>query len=230
MLAAFVLRSARHPAPAFELGMWKVRSFTVANASGLLFSMGFFSMLVLNPLFLTGLWHYSILHAGLVIAPAALAAGIGAPFGGWLAEKRGQRMVVVPGCLLFAASRLWFGAAFSASPAFLGLWLPSVLLTGFGAGMAFPALSSAAIADLQPARFATGSALNQMSRQVGAVLGVAIVIAILGSQARSALSLFRSAWEFSAAMGFAGAVVGLGLSRPAVASNREAAPVTQAAA
>ncbi|HEY7270252.1 MAG TPA: DHA2 family efflux MFS transporter permease subunit [Dehalococcoidia bacterium] len=230
VLAAFLLRTARHPVPTFEIGMWRVRSFSVANAAGLLFSMGFFSMLVVNPLFLTGVWHYSILKAGLAIAPAALAAGLGAPFGGWLSEKRGPLAVAVPGSLLFAASRLWLALATTSAPDFLALWLPTTLLTGFGTGMAFSSLSSAAISDLPPGRFATGSALNQTSRQVGAVLGVAIVIAILGSSGVSQLTLFRYGYEFSAALALAGAVVAFGLrTRPAAAGSRDAAAVASQA-
>jgi EmrB/QacA subfamily drug resistance transporter len=231
VLAAFILRTARHPVPTFELAMWRVRSFSVANLAVLLFAMGFFSMLVVNPLFLVGVWHYSVLHAGLAIAPAALAAGVGAPLGGWISGRSGPRVSIVPGALVFAASRLWLGLSSTATPAFLGLWLPTALMTGFGTGLAFSGLSTAAVADLAPGRFATGSALNQTARQVGAVLGVAIVVAILGSQSSSPLALFHSGFDFSAALGLAGAAIALGLAKGSAAAGQRdlAAPAQKPA-
>jgi MFS family permease len=59
--------------------------------------------------------------------------------------------------------------------------LPGLLITGAGVGMVLPSVATAIAASLPPARFATGSAVLSMSRQVGAVLGVAALVAILGT-------------------------------------------------
>ena len=64
VLAAFVARSARHPAPVIELGLLRVRSFAVANAGVFLFALGFYAVLLANILFLTGVWGWSVLRAG----------------------------------------------------------------------------------------------------------------------------------------------------------------------
>src|SRR5262249_3731731 len=61
LLAIFLVRSARHPTPVIELGLFRIRSFTIANAGGFVFSVGFFALLLCNVLFLTTIWHYSIL-------------------------------------------------------------------------------------------------------------------------------------------------------------------------
>jgi MFS family permease len=71
-LAAFVARSARHPAPVIELGLLRVRSFAVANAGVFLFALGFYAVLLANILFLTGVWGWSVLRAGIAVTPGPL--------------------------------------------------------------------------------------------------------------------------------------------------------------
>lgn len=74
LLVAFVWRSARHPAPVIELSLFRVRSFAVANAGGFVFALGFFAYLLCGVLFLTGVWHYSILKAGFALTTGPLTA------------------------------------------------------------------------------------------------------------------------------------------------------------
>jgi NTE family protein len=226
LLGLFLARSARHAAPIFELALWRDRSFAVSNFATVLFGMGFFGTLVLNPLFLTGAWHYSVLSAGVSIAPSAIAAAFCASVGGWIAEKRGQTVVILAGAFVFAGSRLWLALAAGPSPDFLGLWLPTALMGGAGVGLAFPSLSSAAVAGLPAGRYATGSALNQVSRQVGSVLGVAVVLTVVSS-GTGGLAVFRTAFEFAAALTVASAVAALGLGIRPAAAAREVAAVTQ---
>ena len=103
LLVMFVLRSARHPAPVFELGLLRVRSFAVANVGVFLFALGFYALLLANILFLTGVWHWSVLKAGVAVTPGPIMASIAAPIGGRVADRIGQRVVAIPAGLLFAA-------------------------------------------------------------------------------------------------------------------------------
>lgn len=68
-LPLFVLRSARHRAPIIELSLFRVRSFAVAGAGVLGFALGFYALLLANVLFLTSVWGYSVLHAGVALTP-----------------------------------------------------------------------------------------------------------------------------------------------------------------
>ena len=69
VLTAFLVRSARHPAPVIELKLLRVRSFAVANAGVFLFALGFYAVLLANILFLTGVWDWSVLKAGMAVTP-----------------------------------------------------------------------------------------------------------------------------------------------------------------
>src|SRR5204862_3240885 len=102
-IAAFVLRSARHPSPVIELPLLRVPSFSIANSAALVFFAGFGAMLLSSVLLLTEVWHYSVLHAGVALMPGPLMAAIFAAPAGRLGGRIGQRPVIVAGGLVFAA-------------------------------------------------------------------------------------------------------------------------------
>ena len=76
---------------------------------------------------------------------------------------------------------LWFAGRVGMTPDFAGQWLPGMVLLGIGAGTLFPNLSGAAVASAPGENFATATGMNSVARQVGAVLGVAVVVAIIGT-------------------------------------------------
>jgi EmrB/QacA subfamily drug resistance transporter len=220
LLPAFLLRSARHPAPVVELPMLRVRSFAVANLGALLFFAAFSAMLLAGVLYMTGVWHDSILRAGLSLAPGpAMAALFSAPAGA-LSDRFGQRAVGAPGPVLFALGCLWWVWQVGVEPHYASELLPGLLLTGAGVGLTIPTLSSAAAASLPPQRFATGIAVLTMSRQIGSALGVAILIAIVGTPAPGdAVSAFDHAWTFMAVTAGAAFLAFLALGRVRVAGT-----------
>jgi MFS family permease len=174
-------------------------------------------------------WGYSVLTAGFAISPAPLMAAVFAGPAGRLADRFGQRAVVVPGALVYAAGAAMLATHVGAHPDYLGQWLPATLLTGAGVGITFPTLGGAAASSLPPARFAVGAAVNATSRQLGAVLGVAILVALLGTPGPGeALDAFDRAWTFIAAGGVLAALAALGLGAGPVAA-RMPAPATSGA-
>ena len=90
LAAAFLRRSSRHREPVLDLRLFRSRSFTVANAATLLYAMGFFAMLLGNILFLTGVWRYPILLAGLAVTPGPLVVAAVAGPAGKLADGSGS--------------------------------------------------------------------------------------------------------------------------------------------
>jgi MFS family permease len=87
---------------------------------------------------------------------------------------------LVGGSLLYALSSLWFFAVPGSEPNYLEHWLPGLLMSGIAVGLVLPSLSAAAVSRLPVAHYAVGSAVNQATRQIGSVLGVAITVALLG--------------------------------------------------
>jgi EmrB/QacA subfamily drug resistance transporter len=195
LLGAVAWRSRSHPAPIIEPALVRIRSVAFANAGALLFFSGFGAMVLGTVLFLTGVWHESIIRAGLQIAPGpAMAATFAVP-GGLLGARFGQRLVGLVGALLFAFAGVWWHTHLSATPDYAADFLPGMLISGAGVGLVLPSLSAAAKAPLPPSRFATGTAMLSMSRQIGVAVGVAILIAVVGTPAPGdAVSAFADAW------------------------------------
>jgi MFS family permease len=78
-------------------------------------------------------------------------------------------------------------------------FLPASLLIGVSIGAAFSTLGAAASQSLPPAQFGVGSAVSSMARQLGAVIGVAVLVAVLGAPSPAgALGAFHDAWHVTA--------------------------------
>ncbi|MBO9532216.1 MAG: MFS transporter [Solirubrobacteraceae bacterium] len=196
-----VLRSARHPRPAVDLALLKIPSFRLGTLGTALFAMGFFSMILGNILFLTEVWHYSVLHAGLAVAPGPVASTLVAGAAGRVADRLGHRAVILPGAVVYAAGILVLRLAPGQGGDYLTDWLPGQLLSGVGIGLAFPALGAAAVQDVPESQFGSASAVNAAARQVGAVIGTAVLVAFAGTATDypSAMRAFDDSYLVAAA-------------------------------
>jgi EmrB/QacA subfamily drug resistance transporter len=227
LLPLVVLRSLRHPAPVIELALFRTRSFAVANVGILTFSTAFYALLLANVLFTTEVWGWSILEAGVAITPAPASAALAAPVAGLLSQRFGQRVVALPGALLFAAGCLWFAAAMDLTSDYASEMLPGQILAGSGVGLSFAAWGSAAVARLPGARFATGSAVLNCMRQLGAVLGISVLVAVLeGASPSDPVGAFTNAWILMAATALVTGTLAIALGR--VRATAETAPATAA--
>jgi MFS family permease len=218
LFAIFLVRSSRHTEPVLDLQLFRARSFSVANSMALLYSMGFFAMLLGNILFLTSVWHYTILRAGLAVTPGPLVVAVVSGPAGKLAGRYSFRRVLSVGFTVFTLGLLWYVWRVGLTPHYLSIWLPGTLIVGLGIGLTFPVISAAAVSSLEPARYSVGSAVNQTARQVGGAIGVAILVVILGTPATAdaALRNFHHLWIYAAIMSAsAGLLATLLVRRPA---------------
>ena len=211
----FVARSRTHPAPVLEFAILRVRSFSISNIGALLFAIAFSSMLLCSILFQTQVWKSAPWLLGLQLAPGPLMAAAVAVPAGKLCARQGQRPVAFAGAVSFALGAAWWFWRLGVEHHFFSALLPGAILVGLGVGLNMPALSSAAIAGLPPERLSTGSAVQNMSRQIGMALGVAIVVAIAGQPA-GADSMVQFRYSF-VAMGVA--ALGSGIASLALASG-----------
>jgi EmrB/QacA subfamily drug resistance transporter len=193
-----VVRSARHDAPVVDLKLLESRSFNGALLASVAYYAGFGAFLLGMVEFLTGVWHFSAIDAGLAIAPGPLMV---LPFARVVAPRLSARLggagrVAVIGCFVnVAAQSLWL-TQMQVHAAYATHLLPAQLLGGAGVGLTIPSLIGAGTASIPPARFGTGSGVLNMARQIGTVLGVAGLIAILaGLSASDPIVAFRHGTE-----------------------------------
>jgi EmrB/QacA subfamily drug resistance transporter len=223
LLAVFVRRSSWHSAPVIELPLLRVHDFAVGNAAAVVFFAGFGAMLLASVLLLQQLWGYSVLHAGVALMPGPLMAALFAAPAGRLGGRFGQRPVVAAGGVAIAASFVWPLAFVDATPNYAGAFLPGFLVGGIGVGLVLGALPGAVTASLPPERFATGTAVYGMARQVGAAIGVAILVALLADPAPAdLLPALQRGWVFMLGTGVAVFTLALSL-RPSPAGAVQAA-------
>jgi EmrB/QacA subfamily drug resistance transporter len=174
------LHTRRIAAPIFEPALLRTGWSRAANAGTLAFGAALFASQLCAVLFATGVWGWSTLEAGLAAIPGPIASAVAAPLGGRWASRSGPRPVAIAGAAMFAASLVWVMLTVTEEPNFFGVWLPYGIVGGAGIGLGLPALIGATAAGLPPARFATGMALATTARQLGAVLGVAMLVAVVG--------------------------------------------------
>ncbi len=211
--AYFMARATRERTPVIDPSLLRIRSFALSNGATILMASGFFAYTLCNVLFLTSVWHYSILTAGLALTPEPFIAMALAGPTIRLVRRLDHRTVLVCGALTWAAGMAYFAFQLSATPDFLGGWLPGMLILGVGAGLTFPTLSGVAVGSVPGTRFAVATSLNSVGTQLGAALGVAILIAIVGEPSPlEALHVFQHGWLFAGACLLAGALPCLALS------------------
>jgi EmrB/QacA subfamily drug resistance transporter len=209
LIGAFLWRCAHHPAPIVELSLLRVRPFAVANAAMLTFYVGFGAMLLGSVLFLTGVWHESTIVAGLGIAPGPLCVAVISPRVKDLVGRWGPRPVAVLGGAAFAAGGAWWRWRIGPQPDYAADFLPGMILVGIGVGLMQATLYGVASGVLPANRFATGSGVLNMSRQIGLALGVAILVAILGTHPD--LGGFQAGFWLFAGTGLTAALIALSL-------------------
>lgn len=166
--------------PLVDPKLFKHRTYTFVNLATLVFGAAFAMMFFAFFFYLTRVWQYPLLRAGLAITPGPLLVIPFAILSGRIAARTGHKPFLVGGGLLYACSGLWFLLVPGETPAYFAHWLPGLMLSGTSIGMLLPSLSAAAVNRLPAEHYAVGSAVNQATRQVGSVMGVAVTVLLLG--------------------------------------------------
>jgi len=186
LLAGFLWWESHAPEPMLDLTLFRNVAFSAGNAAttALLFGMvgGFF----LVPLYLQDGLGFSALLTGLSLAPIALVLMVIGPFVGSLSDRYPPRWFMAPGMLIVSGALLWISTITAAdTPMTL---LPRFLLLGAGAGLAISPVTNAVMGTV-PVQFA-GSASGTVAtaQRVGAVLGVAVLGAVLQITLATSLS------------------------------------------
>jgi EmrB/QacA subfamily drug resistance transporter len=222
LVGLFVLHCLRSRSPLVHPALFRSRTFTGASLVALFFSVSFGAMLLSVVLWEQGVWGWSALRAGLAIAPGPIMVPVMSFLvAGPLIARYGAAAVISVGTLIFGAGEAWWALAISVDPNYLSGMLPGMILTGIGVGLALPTFMATASTSLPPPSFATGSGVVNMIRQTGLALGVAILVAVLGTAGGTAphLDAFRHAWWVIAGIALAGVVPAAVLLR-----RRPAAP------
>ncbi|MFD7994676.1 MFS transporter [Streptomyces mexicanus] len=223
--AAFTRRSLRHSRPLFELPLLRLPQFGAASIGTFVFGIAFAIMLLSNVLWCQDIWHWSALRTGVAMVPGPALVPVVTLLTARVAQRLGHGPLITTGGLFFAAAMLWRTCFASLEADYWLDLLPSQVLGGVGVGLALGTLVAAGVSSLPGHRAATGSALVNSVRQISATVGVALLVAIVGTHVGPAQRQgFRAAWLVAAALSVATALVGAHLTRAATHTRKAPAP------
>ena len=203
LVALFVLHCRTSRNPLVHPSPFASRSFTGSSLVAVFFSAAFGAMLLSIVLWEQGVWHWSALRAGLAIAPGPLMVPLMSFIvAGRLIARCGPAWVIALGNATLGAGVAWWASRSRPSRITCPGVLGGMILTGVGVGLTLPTMMATAAGSLPAPSFATGSAVINMLRQTGLALGVAVLVAVLGTgqHGHPGLSDFRLGWWVVAAI------------------------------
>jgi len=178
LLVPAYLRWARGRSYAvLPLRLFSSRTFSVANAIALFFTIGMFGTVFLLAQYLQVVQGYTPLEAGLRTLPWTAAPMVVAPLAGLLAPRTGLRALLLSGLVLQTASLVWF-AVLTETAAGYPSFVPALLMAGVGMGLTFAPMATAVLEGLPEEDFAMASSANSTIREFGVALGVALLTAV----------------------------------------------------
>src|SRR4051794_20881107 len=176
---AFAAWEVRTPQPMLALALFRNRRFSAASLSvSVLFFALFSSLFLLTQIFQFVL-NLTPLQTGLAALPFAVALGIMAPVSALIARRFGTKLPVACGLLCLGAALVLMSRATSASDYWF--YLGPCLLVAIGIGLAAAPATQSIMGSLPPDKTSVGSAMNDTTREVGGVLGVAVVGSVVNS-------------------------------------------------
>jgi EmrB/QacA subfamily drug resistance transporter len=178
LLSAFVVRESRTPSPLMPLRLFRAGAVAGANLLLALLVAGLFAMQFLVPLYLRRVLGYDAVEIGLAFLPVPLAiAAFSLGLAGRLITRLGAAVTLVPGLVLIAGGLAILARA-PAEGQYLRDILPSMLLLGFGGGLALPSLMTLAMAGVAAEDSGLASGLANTTIQVGGALGLAVLVTL----------------------------------------------------
>ena len=175
LVAAFVARQARVANPLMPLRLFASRNVAGANLVQALAVVGMFGMFFLGALYLQQILGYDPLEVGLAFLPGTLVMGVlSVGLSGRIVMRFGAKATLVPSLAFIGAALLLF-ARTPVDGSYVADVLPSMVLIGLGAGLAFPALMGLAMSGATPSDAGLASGLVNTSAQVGGAVGLAVL-------------------------------------------------------
>lgn len=225
---AFVVRERRAPDPMLPMRFFRVRAFAAGNVATVLHSAVIMGTVFWMAQFLQSGLGYGPLGAGLRMLPWTGTMPVVAPLAGALADRFGNRVVMVGGLTLQGAGLAWLAVIAAPGLAYPVL-VPALVIAGIGGAAVFPAVQSAVVGAVGRDAVGQAAGANSMLREVGGMVGIAVlsaVFAVVGgfASARVFSDGFAAAIGVAGALAFAGALTSTLVPRPRAVAASTADP------
>ncbi|MGH9055242.1 MAG: DHA2 family efflux MFS transporter permease subunit [Acidimicrobiales bacterium] len=179
-LGAFVVNEHRSRAPTLPLRLFRSRGFSAVNGVTILMGIGMFGSIFLLAQFLQTVQHYSPLGAGLRTLPWTAMPMLVAPLAGALLDRVGGRRMLTAGMALMAAGLAWLALVLSPTVPYADL-VPAFVMAGVGMALFFVPVASVVLGSVGRADEGVASGVNNATRELGGVLGIAVLSSIFAA-------------------------------------------------
>jgi MFS family permease len=176
-MAAFLAIETRSKAPLLPMRIFRLRTLTASNISGLLMGAAIFSQFFLLTLYMQQVLHYSALKTGVAYIPLTFTIIAFSAVAQSLATRLGIRRVLPVGLAVSAAALILF-ARLPVDGHYLPDLLPAFLLSGVGLAMAFVPMSIGGLTGVSQAEAGVASGLINTTQQIGGAIGVAVATTV----------------------------------------------------
>ncbi|MEU2022680.1 DHA2 family efflux MFS transporter permease subunit [Streptomyces sp. NPDC016469] len=181
LMAAFVRHGFRGRKPMLPMRLFRDRGFFGINIASMLMYLGMFGAIFLLSQYLQGVLGYSPTEAGLRMLPWTGMPMLVAPIAGMLSDRFGGRPVVVTGLALQALGLALFALVIAPDASYASQ-LPALIIGGIGMALYFAPAASLVMSSVRPGDQGIASGANNVLREVGGALGVAVLTTVFASQ------------------------------------------------
>lgn len=225
LMGGFVVWEGMAGVPMIRLSLFRDRPFSAANAVSLFMYGGLFGALFLVAQFLQNGLGESPLTAGVELLPWALPPLVVMPLAGVIADRVGNRPLMAFGLALQAIGLAWLAMAASGGMPYWQIAAPLVIQS-VGTSCCFPTVANAVLGSVSLAEAGVASGMNSAIREVGGVLGVAVLASVFAHHGgygshRAFIEGFRAAMWAAVAFSLAGVGAGLLTARRGESSSSE---------
>jgi EmrB/QacA subfamily drug resistance transporter len=233
LLVAFVAWELRAREPMLPIEFFRSRSFSAGNAAIFFTFASLFGAVFFYAQLLQFAQGYGPLGTGLRLLPWTATFMTVAPLAGALADRIGERPLMVAGLSLQAAGMAWLALIAEPGLAYSHMLAPFIV-SGVGISMAIPAAQNSVVGAIGTDAIGKAAGANSMMRELGGVFGVAVAVAVFaaaGSYASPAAFVdgFGPAMGVAAALALAGAFAGLALPGRRAAARLPLTPIAEEA-
>ncbi len=186
LMVLFLIWERFQTEPLLPLSLFAERNFAVANWIAAAISFGMLSMFLPFTIYLQSARGFSALVAGLTMAPMSLTSMFTAPFAGRMADKIGGKYILMTGIILFTVGMGSIALVAGPDSTWINFLVPAII-AGAGIGMTFAPMTTVAMRNIKPQIAGSASAVLNTIRQLGAVIGSAVIGAVLQNQLATTL-------------------------------------------
>jgi EmrB/QacA subfamily drug resistance transporter len=177
LIVGFVVIELRSKAPLLPMRIFRLRSLTAANVSGLLLGGAIFAQFFLLTLYMQQVLHYSAIKTGVAYIALTLTIIAFSGVAQALVTRLGVRRVLTTGMIVSAVGLVLYAQLPVDGHYFWDLF-PAFLLSGIGLALAFVPMSIGALTGVTSADSGVASGLINTSQQIGGAIGVAVATTI----------------------------------------------------